>query len=56
MARLNAFLEGRYHGPDDEADGTIELRGAAEDADLLVALSRRLADPAAWQRPQGSGR
>jgi Zn-dependent M28 family amino/carboxypeptidase len=55
MARLNAFLEGRYHGPDDEADGTIELGGAAEDANLMVALARRLADPAAWRRPLGSG-
>jgi len=54
MARLNAFLSGRYHGPDDEADGTIELNGAAEDADLLVALSRRLADPQVWRRPLGS--
>ncbi len=50
MERLNAFLEGRYHGPDDEVDG-IELRGAAEDANLMVALVRRLADPAQWQYP-----
>ncbi|MEA3029894.1 MAG: hypothetical protein QOG13_1219 [Sphingomonadales bacterium] len=56
MARLNAFLEGRYHGPDDEADAAIELGGAAEDANLTVALARRLADPVVWQRPQGSVR
>jgi hypothetical protein len=50
MARLNGFLEGRYHGPDDEVDG-IELGGAVEDANLMVALVRRLADPAQWQYP-----
>lgn len=52
MARLNTFLEGRYHTPDDEADDRLVLDGAAEDADLLVALGRRLADPSAYQRPQ----
>ena len=55
MALLNAFLGGRYHGPDDEADGALVLDGAAEDANLMVALARRLADPAqstgAQQRP-----
>jgi len=50
MARLNAFLEGRYHTPDDQADGQLELGGAAEDANLSVALARRLADPAQYQR------
>jgi Zn-dependent M28 family amino/carboxypeptidase len=52
MARLGAFLEGRYHKPDDQADDQIVLAGAVEDANLLVALSRRLADPAQYQRPQ----
>jgi len=52
MARLNAFLESRYHQPGDEADGRIEMAGATEDANLLVALGRRLADPAAYARPQ----
>ena len=51
MARLNAFLEGRYHKPDDQADGQLELGGAAEDANLSVALARRLADPVQYQRP-----
>jgi hypothetical protein len=52
MARLNAFLQGRYHQPSDQADGQIEMGGATEDANLLVALGRRLADPAAYPRPQ----
>ena len=52
MARLNAFLRGRYHQPSDQADGQIEMGGATEDANLLVALGRRLADPAAYTRPQ----
>jgi Peptidase family M28 len=54
MARLDAFLQGRYHKPDDQADGQIEMAGAVEDANLLVALGRRLADPSLYQRPQES--
>ncbi|MBV9883654.1 MAG: M28 family peptidase, partial [Sphingomonadaceae bacterium] len=54
MARLNAFLEGRYHRPSDQADGQIEMGGAVEDANLLVALVRRLADPAIYAGPQRS--
>lgn len=53
MARLNAFLNSRYHRPDDELDG-IMLDGAAEDTTLTVALARRLADPAAYQRVEAS--
>jgi hypothetical protein len=52
MARLNRFLQGRYHQPSDQADGQIEMGGATEDANLLVALGRRLADPATYARPQ----
>jgi Zn-dependent M28 family amino/carboxypeptidase len=52
MALLNAFLGGRYHGPDDAADGQLMLDGAAEDANLIVALAGRLADPATYQRQQ----
>ncbi|HVQ08332.1 MAG TPA: M28 family peptidase [Allosphingosinicella sp.] len=52
VALLNAFLGGRYHGPDDEADGQLVLDGAAEDANLIVALAGRLADPATYQRQQ----
>jgi len=51
MQYLNAFLSGNYHGPADQPGGTIPLEGAAEDANLMVALGRRLADPEAYRRP-----
>jgi Zn-dependent M28 family amino/carboxypeptidase len=51
MAMLNRFLEGAYHSPDDEVGPGLLLDGAAEDATLLVALGRRLADPAQYRRP-----
>jgi Zn-dependent M28 family amino/carboxypeptidase len=53
MTLLNRFLEGRYHKPDDQADGQLVLDGAAEDANLAVALGRRLADPALYRQPRG---
>ncbi|WP_129792885.1 M28 family peptidase [Sphingosinicella sp. CPCC 101087] len=53
MALLNAFLSGDYHGPEDEAGPELVLDGAAEDSNLLVALGRRLADPAIY-RPEAS--
>jgi Zn-dependent M28 family amino/carboxypeptidase len=56
MTRLNAFLGGRYHKPDDQVDGQLVLDGAAEDASLTVALARRLADPATYSRTQGAAR
>ena len=43
MTKLQAFLGGRYHGPDDELDDEIELGGAVEDANLHVELIRRAA-------------
>jgi hypothetical protein len=52
MASLQAFLGGSYHGPDDEARASLPLDGAAEDADLVVALARRLADPSLYSRPR----
>lgn len=50
---LGAFLSGPYHAPDDDLLRDIPLEGAAEDADLMIALGRKLADPAIYQRPQG---
>ena len=52
MAKLGAFLSGPYHTPEDQIGGRVVLDGAAEDANLTVALARRLADPAAYQRPE----
>jgi hypothetical protein len=51
MTRLNAFLNGAYHAPDDEVGPGLVLDGAAEDANLLVALARRLGEPTLYQRP-----
>jgi hypothetical protein len=50
MAHLNGFLEGPYHKPEDQPGGRILLDGAAEDANLTVALARRLADPSVYRR------
>jgi hypothetical protein len=40
MPLLQAFLGGDYHGPGDQPSAAIPLGGAAEDADLHVALVR----------------
>jgi len=50
-AFLEAFLSGPYHAPEDEPGPRLMLDGAAEDANLLVALGRRLADPGLYRRP-----
>lgn len=55
MALLEAFLSGPYHSPSDQLGGRIVLDGAAEDANLTVALARRLADPSIYQRPRAGG-
>lgn len=41
---LQKFLGSDYHGPNDELTDTTELGGAAEDADLHIALGRHFAD------------
>ncbi len=51
MSYLQAFLNGAYHGPSDNPGAGLMLDGAAEDANLMVALGRRLADPAVYQGP-----
>lgn len=48
MPLLEAFLGGDYHGPGDNYSDAIELGGAAEDADLHVALGRAFADTKRW--------
>ncbi|CAA9531891.1 MAG: hypothetical protein AVDCRST_MAG91-3036 [uncultured Sphingomonadaceae bacterium] len=50
MKKLQAFLAGPYHGPDDEWSETLPLGGAAEDAELHVLLTRALADPRRYKR------
>lgn len=48
MKRLGAFLGGPYHSPADNPGPGLVLDGAAEDAELMVALGRKLADPALY--------
>ncbi|WP_428630742.1 M28 family peptidase [Sphingopyxis sp.] len=48
MPLLQAFLSSDYHGPNDNFSDKIPLGGAAEDADLHVALGRAFADVKAW--------
>ncbi len=45
MTKLQAFLSDAYHKPEDDLKRPIELDGAAEDTNLLIALGRKLADP-----------
>lgn len=45
LGKLGTFLSGAYHKPEDDLKRPIELGGAAEDADLMIALGRKLADP-----------
>ena len=49
MSKLGTFLSGPYHKPNDELASGIELGGAAEDTDLLIALGRKLADPKVYR-------
>ncbi len=51
MALLQRFLAGAYHGPEDEIAADLPLGGAAEDANLIVALVRRLPHPARYAPP-----
>lgn len=48
MKKLQAFLQGPYHSAGDNPGPQIELGGAAEDAELMVALGRKLADPTVY--------
>jgi hypothetical protein len=43
LTKLDGFLKGDYHGPDDELTADVPLGGAAEDADLHVALGQYFA-------------
>ena len=48
MPLLEKFLESDYHSPADELSDKVPLGGAAEDADLHVALGRAFADTKRW--------
>jgi hypothetical protein len=51
MALLTAFLEGPYHEPEDELTDAVPLGGAADDADLHVALARHFGSRAIYPQP-----
>ncbi len=51
MKKLGAFLGGPYHSVDDNPGPGLILDGAAEDTDLMIALGRKLADPATYPWP-----
>lgn len=52
MKQLGGFMSGRYHQPEDNPDRQLVLGGAAEDAELLIRLGRKLADPAVYSNPR----
>ena len=54
LALIQKFLDSDYHGPDDELTDSIELGGAAEDADLHVALGQHFADSRKFKRIKAS--
>lgn len=49
MTLLQAFLNGDYHGPGDQPGKPYPLSGAAEDADLHVALARAFGSLKRWR-------
>jgi Zn-dependent M28 family amino/carboxypeptidase len=51
MKKLGAFLGGPYHSAADNPGPGLMLDGAAEDTDLMIALGRKLADPAIYPWP-----
>ena len=51
MTLLNAFLAGPYHKPDRPARRPDRARRRGRGRRPDVALGRRLADPAVYQRP-----
>jgi Zn-dependent M28 family amino/carboxypeptidase len=51
MKKLGAFLGGPYHSAADNPGPGLVLDGAAEDSDLMIALGRKLADPALYAWP-----
>jgi hypothetical protein len=54
LGLMQKFLGSDYHGPDDELTDKTELGGAAEDADLHIALGRHFADARKY-KPKKAG-
>lgn len=55
QARLDAFMDTRYHRPADKMIPGLELGGAADDVGMLVDLARYFADPLQWPMSKGAG-
>ncbi len=58
LGKVDTFLKGDYHGPDDEVNASLQLGGAAEDADLHVALAEYFASVRKFPgkaAPKGAG-
>jgi hypothetical protein len=54
--RLEAFLAGPYHQPEDESGAALELRGAVADANFHLLLARHFAgNEAAAEKASGAG-
>jgi len=53
--RLKAFIDGPYHDVSDEVNDTLELTGAAADANFHVALGRYFASTARYPGIATSG-
>ncbi|QJQ32663.1 M28 family peptidase [Sphingomonas lacunae] len=54
MAKLEDYLGGDYHGPADQMKDSIPLGGAADDADLHLALTRHFGSLESWPLLRGT--
>jgi hypothetical protein len=54
MAKLEDYLGGDYHGPADQMKDSIPLGGAADDADLHLALTRHFGLLRSWPHLRGT--
>jgi len=53
MAKLETYLAGDYHTPADQLTDAIPLGGAADDADLHLALARHFGSLRQWPHLRG---
>lgn len=56
LKKLQEFLSGDYHGPGDELTEKTELGGAAEDADLHIALGQYFANARKYRAVEEKGK
>ncbi|MFT6009429.1 MAG: hypothetical protein ACI9TB_002669, partial [Parasphingorhabdus sp.] len=53
--RVKAFINGPYHDVSDEVNDSLELTGAAADANFYVALGRYLSSTGTYPGKATSG-